>query len=379
MQEAIELFEIIKCFLYRKEYVPKKKIDEVKLYNLAAQNSVSSFLYDWAKKCESQEVKQAIINDFNRQIIRDTNFNLEAKNIFEQFEKNKIDTVLVKGITMKEIYPQDYIRPMCDIDLLVHSEDVDRVSEMMKEMKYNKEEDIQRHLSFEKKPFFLVEVHRNLVSETEVFFEYFKNIWTQVVKYQDYQHVYRLAINDTYLFCIIHLYLHFKYAGNDIKDMLDVYLINEKYKNEFDFEKIHQKLEEFGIAEFEKNIKQIAYKWFSDEVIEDFDSVEKYILKGESLSNFYHFSVLEKKGKKAYFVARFFPGLQEMKRKFLVLEKLPFLLPIMWCVRIVKGIFSRYHTWGDRAEVAKMVKNTSKEELEEIKMVYQKLGIIRKD
>ena len=74
MRETKALLEIIRSFLEQREAVLEGTIDEPKLYQLAKKHRVSHFLMNWARKdCESGEIKSQIEEDFNYQILRDTN------------------------------------------------------------------------------------------------------------------------------------------------------------------------------------------------------------------------------------------------------------------------------------------------------------------
>lgn len=88
MEEAKALLKIIKAFLEEREIVLEGTIDEEKLYELARKHGMSHFLMDWSRSnCQSEKIKQLILEDYNRQIIKDTNQNVELERIFEHFEE----------------------------------------------------------------------------------------------------------------------------------------------------------------------------------------------------------------------------------------------------------------------------------------------------
>jgi len=380
MNEAKVLLEIIKSFLENKECIIKEEIEEEKLYELAERHKMSNFLIVWAKKnCQSERVKEKILADYNMQIIKDTNENIEFEQILKAFEEAEIETVVVKGATMKEVYPQNYMRQMCDIDIMVHEKDFSKASKIMKTFGFDEFYDHEKHLVFQKKPFILVEMHRKLIPGADVSHEYFNNIWSFCIPYLNYKNIYRMTIEDSYIFCIIHLIRHFKYAGIEIRDVLDVYLFYEKYKSVFDFDKINKKLEEFEAKEFEEKIRKIAYQWFGSSQIGDFDEVEKFILKGQSIQNQIHYAVGEKQGKSNYTMRLFFPELKIMREKYPILKKAPVLLPATWMIRIMKDIFSKETTMKERFATIKLIQGTNQEKVEDIQKIYQKLGIIRKE
>lgn len=202
MEEAKSLLEIVKCFLFEKNDMPNHNIDEEKLYHLAKINKLSNFLENWAEKyCKSEKIRNEIYQDYTAQIIKDTNQNIENEKILNTLEKNNIKTLVVKGILIKDIYPQNYMRQMCDLDILVNSNDFKKASELLKDMGYHKDYDQEKHLTFMKSPFFIVELHRKLVlKKDEIGYEYFNHIWPLCVTYKNYKNIYQLDITNAYVF-----------------------------------------------------------------------------------------------------------------------------------------------------------------------------------
>lgn len=376
MEEAKALLKIIKAFLEEREIVLEGPIDEEKLYELVRKHGMSHFLMDWSRSnCQSEKIKQLILEDYNRQIIKDTNQNVELERIFEHFEEAGIETLLVKGATTKEAYPQDYMRSMHDMDMMIHERDFKKASKMMKSLGFEEFYDHEKHLVFTKKPWIIVEMHRKLIPGGEVSHEYFNDIWPLCEPYQDYKNVVRMNLEDSYVFVVIHLIRHFKFTGIEIRDVLDIYLLNEKYQKVYQWDRINEKLEEFGAKEFEENIRRIAYDWFGDEEIEAFSAEEQFILEGASVRNNVNYHIGERQGKGAYLVRLFFPEFKVMKEKYPVLKRVPILLPVTWVARIVKDIFSRETTVKNRMDTIKMIQEADLEETKKIQEIYQKLGI----
>lgn len=380
MSEEKVLLQIVKNFLDEKEYVGDEKIDEKRLYYLAKKNKMSNFLINWAKqKNVSEEVKSKIQADFNEQIIKDTNENVEFERMLNRFEETGIQMLVVKGFLMKELYPQSYMRQMCDIDFMVHVEDLKKASEVMKELGFEKIYNHGKDLLFLKKPFLLVEMHRKLVVDGKVESEYFNKIWQKCIPYKHYQNILQLDVNDAYIFCITHLRRHIGSGGINVRDVLDVYLFYENCKAKFALDKIKAKLEEFEIVKFEENIRKIAYKWFGNEPNYDFNEVEKFIFQGANMKNQVNYAVGKQGGKMIYLRHLFFPTIAVMKEKYPVLGKAPILLPIAWIDRIAKDVFSKATTISARLNKIKLIKSTDVNDVEYIQKIYEELGIRRKE
>lgn len=199
------------------------------------------------------------------------------------------------------------------------------------------------------------------------------------VPYQNYKNIYQMTLEDSYIYCIAHLIRHFKIAGIMVRDVLDVYLYNEAYKDEFDRKKIQEKLTEFGIEKFEEKIREIAYHWFGEKIDGTFDEVEKFILHGTNEANQVHFRIGENGSKIACLRRLVFPTFSVMKDKYPILEKLPVLLPFTWGARLIQDFFSKEANVGDRLHKVKLIYKAKAEDVQETQEIYEKLGIVRKE
>lgn len=376
-KEAKSLLEIIKSFLSETEGTVATDIDEKKLYQLAKANSVSNFLQKWAQKyCKSQAIKEKIDQDYSAQIVKDTNQEIEVEKLFYALEQHNIKTLVVKGVLMKDIYPQNYMRQMCDIDILVNSDDFKKATKMIENMGFHKLYNQEKHLIFTKPPFMMIELHRKLILKKDVVgYEYFKDVWPLCIQYKKYQNIYQLDRNHAYVFCILHLLTHFKFTGIKIKDVLDVYLYNETYKEDLNHEKLNEIFQDLGITDFAKNIKEISYKWFGEQSLDEFDEVEEFILKGTSSNNRVNYSIGKNNGKIKFLRELLFPNREVMQEKYPSLKKNPLLLPIMWITRIGKDVFSKGIPLKNRIHTLKLIKQANHEEIEKVKSIYHKLGI----
>lgn len=378
MEEAKLLLKIIKSFMEDKKCPENPNISEEKLYKLAKKHKVENFLKNWAEtKCKNEEIRNKILSSYNIQIIKDTNENIELEQILNKFEEATIETLVVKGVTMKEVYPKDYMRKMCDLDILVHSKDFKIASNIIKALNFEKLHNEEKHLVFQKKPLIYVELHRKLMPDGDISSDYYNNIWSSSIKYRNYNNIYRMNIEDTYIFCIIHLLRHFKEAQIKIRDILDVYLINEKYKNIFNLKQLDKTLEKLEAKKFEENIKKISYKWFETSEINEFDEIEEFILQDISIKNEVNCDIEKNNGKINSIIQMFFPKFKRMKAEYPILKKLPILLPIIWIIRIFKKLFSKERTMKERVNKIKLIKNANKEEVKKIDNIYKKLGIIK--
>ena len=67
------------------------------------------------------------------------NLEYELEHIKSVFEKNKIEYILLKGSVLRNYYPEPWMRTSCDIDILVHDEQLDKAVKVLTQTGYRVE------------------------------------------------------------------------------------------------------------------------------------------------------------------------------------------------------------------------------------------------
>ena len=104
--------------------------DEVKeLYNLSKNHDVINLIADALIKNGLIKMSSPYYPKFKYELKYSAGFvaNLEyeIEHIKSVFEKNKIEYILLKGSVLRNYYPEPWMRTSCDIDILVHDEQLD--------------------------------------------------------------------------------------------------------------------------------------------------------------------------------------------------------------------------------------------------------------
>ena len=72
------------------------------------------------------EIKQKFEKQILTAIYRYENINSELETLKTAFEEEKIPFIPLKGSVIRQYYPEPWLRTSCDIDILVHEEDIER-------------------------------------------------------------------------------------------------------------------------------------------------------------------------------------------------------------------------------------------------------------
>ena len=328
--------------------VPADEISFNRLYDIATASCTEAIFADAVIELSKMhsfdsEFLKVITEKKNHTILSDTVHNYEIERILSQFEKYQVVNLPMKGYFLKKDYPHSFYRSISDFDILFDISDIDKVKNIFSEIGYKFEKCDEHQYHFSKKPFMYIEMHKDLVPESDNCYPYLANQLKNSLKRDGYEYSRAMSIEDYYVYMIVHASKHFKIGGIGLRMVLDEYIFYKKYSDSFDKEYLAKQLENCGVTVFEKKIRKIAFDWFSENSVkENFNDVEEYILMSFALgrldvaimSEFEKNSIKEKNGKKKsrarLFLSSVFPSKSRMVYSDAYLEKFPFLLPFAW-------------------------------------------------
>ena len=352
-----QLIYILECAV--NNIVPEKEIiDEIdmeQLFKLCQKHKLTSIVENVLEKIGIknnqfyQEKQKAIRNQIY--------YEHERNQILKELENNKIWYMPLKGIIMKDLYPNSSMRQMADNDILFDSAKQDLVIKIMTklgfEVKCIKKYD---HDIFYKNNILNFEMHKQLygIKHNPKFYQYYKNIKEKLLKDDNNQYGYHFKDEDFYLFMMTHDYKHFYNGGTGIRGLLDCFVFLNKKEKLLDWNYISNELKKLDIIEFEKERRELAKKLYSPNGISDLNEQEKEKIKEYMNAGAYgtyetvskrriakYFNKTRSNSKIKYMLSRVFPSYEYMKELYPVLSKNRLILPIGYIYRIIRGIFKR--------------------------------------
>jgi len=274
------------------------------------------------------------------------------KDIKQIFEIEKIDYFFVKGPVVAEFYPVPALRSMGDVDIIVHSEDREKVREILLSKGFVNESSRDDCEWDYYKGDLKIEIHDNLL--------YFDAINPKcemdlMTKAWDYVNNNELDINFHFVYLLIHLKKHLLYEGVGFRQFMDIAVLI-KYGG-LDFDKVKELLKKAKMFEFASVCMSLCEKWFNInspvvEKISDvfYNDVTSRILCGgvfgfqnNNSKETRQINSVVKRGKLCYIITVLFPPYKELrynKKYFFVLGR-PWLLPVAWIYRFVISITNK--------------------------------------
>jgi hypothetical protein len=215
----------------------------------------------------------------NDSIRRTVLFDHERAEIFKAFEENGIWYCPLKGIEIKELYPQYGTRQMSDNDILFDKDKAADVRNIMEAMGYECVLFTNHcHDSYHKKPIFNFEMHKTLFNESDIdcFFDYYSDVKERLLKDDDNGYGYHFSDEDSYIYYIAHNHKHLHSSGSGLRSLVDIYLYDIN-KQGMDRDYIETELKKLNLFEEEKVLKSLAKKLFDPYEERELNEEEKEI------------------------------------------------------------------------------------------------------
>lgn len=352
-----------------------KKMNLFNIYKFSKAHSITAIVYNALEVSgiisDNEDMTVECIkmlsqwkHDRDRVIFINTHMDIEREKILGFMEQKGIWYVPLKGIILRHLYPSTEMRQMGDNDILYDKKYQEDLYEFMLANKYEAEEYKEsNHDTYIKRPMYNFEMHTSLFNDknTGVWNNYYNDIIKRLVKDEDKQYGYHFTDEDFYIYLIIHMMKHFDEGGIGIRAMIDCYLYIKEYNYKLDWSYINSELETLGISDFEKKIKVLSSKMFSNidglqkaEISADEAALLKYIFYsgtygGQASKIIYNVAKLNSENKKPnkkgwkikYLWKRVFPEKEFMMRYYPTAYKYKVLIPFVYVQRIFKGIFQK--------------------------------------
>ena len=362
--------------------LPSSDMDWKSLFSYAKKHSIFNMLYYGVKELPEEHRPDATFfakldYDTMHGIAIGVNQEEAAKEIEQTFEQEGIRLLAVKGICTRKRYPFPELRTMGDIDLLYQAFQTKKMQDAMEGLGYGDGEEGRKHDSFFRPPCLGIEMHRELLAADSKYYSYYEDIWERVQLKKGRKYIYKMSLEDEYIYSILHLVEHFQNGGIGIRFVMDVYVYNHLEDMNWDY--VKAELRKLELLEFYTNISRLAEKWFGDEEEQNEDNdlikeIEAYILSNGTFGTSRNAAAaaVAKEGRTKFLLKTVFPDLENMKTMFPWLEKWPVLLPYSWALRGVRSVLFR------RKNIAIQMKKLQQGDREygnQLKVFYKACGL----
>lgn len=270
----------------------------------------------------------------------------EYENICNALEKTNIPFLPLKGSVLREYYPEAWMRTSCDIDILVHEEEVEKAREILvNAYGYTDQGKGSHDISLFAPTNIHIELHYDLIEESKAkeSSKVLETIWRTATIRNGSVCWYNMPDEMFYFYHIAHMAKHFEDGGCGIRPYIDLWILD--HIQGADQEKRDDLLNQGKLLQFANVARKLSRVWFGgDEHDSVSQQMEDYILRGGVYGNNKNRIIVQqqkKGGRIKYALSRIFIPYDVIKFHYPVLQKHRWLTPFMevrrWCKLIFCG------------------------------------------
>ncbi len=268
-------------------------------------------------------------------VYRYENINYEYNRICDTLESAGIPFIPLKGSVIRKYYAEPWMRTSCDIDILVHEEELDRAAKQIVDfLGYTRGEKGQHDISLHSSGGVHIELHYSLIEDDAIgeANKILLEVWDFAKSVDGALYHCELRDEMFYYYHIAHMAKHFVLGGCGVRPFLDICVLNNKL--EYDTESRYEILARGGLSLFARSSEELCEVWFGNaEHTEVTAQMQEYLLGAGVYGNMSNKIAVEqgKKGGKLnyamsriwlpYEVLRFhYPSLEKHRRLLLFYE-----------------------------------------------------------
>lgn len=216
-------------------------------------------------------------NVMRRQIL----YRAEKNRVLQTLEDNGVWYMPLKGIVIRECYPNETMREMVDQDILFDAGKADLVRSLMESIGYTCEEfDVEAHAHdvYHKPPVYCFEMHRTLMNHYADYalFDYYRKKENLLKKDSGNRFGYHMSNEDFYIYLICHMFKHYAGAGIGLRALVDIRVYLRRYGDELDRAYLAEELAKLKLVGFESKMRGLACKIFSGQPLSEEEERELY-------------------------------------------------------------------------------------------------------
>ena len=231
------------------------------LLRLGRIHQVEGILYHQGRGFLPPKYENLLMQRYGATVYYYANRTLMVKLLADELQAQHIPYFIIKGAAVADYYPVPALRTMGDTDLVVHTEDRQRVHEIFLSHGYSNESHFEDREWIYYKNQMEFELHDNLIYSEVInrkeHEEYLKDFWKYV---QDGV----LDWNFHLLFLLFHLRKHLMNSGVGFRQFMDVAL-TAKNNKDLNWAWIEEELDKLGMLRFAKTVFALNHIWFDVE------------------------------------------------------------------------------------------------------------------
>lgn len=277
----------------------------------------------------------------------------DREKLLSALDAAKIPHLPLKGAVLQGYYPKPWMRTSCDVDVLVKREHLeDATAYLLRELSYTEKERATHDISFTTTSGNSMELHFDLVEEGRAnsASEVLGSVWSDARLSEGSEYRYEVSDAFFYFYHIAHMAKHFECGGCGIRPFVDLWILDSR--SGIDASLRDELLLRGGLLKFANAARRLADVWFAGEAEDELTArMSDFLLHGGAYGSSDNRVALQqgkRGGRIGYIFSRLFIPYSKLKLYYPVLERHPYLMPLMQVRRWFMLL---------RPDVAKMAKS----------------------
>ncbi len=312
------------------------------LFSLSKRHDLAHIVSQALYKC-GLLTDQEMLSKFSRaemmSVYRNEQIKYAYKQICDCFDESDIPYIPLKGSVIRPYYPKESMRTSCDIDILIKEENLDNAINILVQKGFKCGKKNYHDVSLYSPNKIHLELHFNIQEKIDSLDIVLKDAWEHAELIHGSRYEFSKEFFMFHIFA--HMSYHFLSGGCGVRSLMDIWII--KHKMGIDYTEAKSLLKKAGIYQFAEEINNLVDVCFSDKPKDDFSKVLlSYIFNGGVYGTMQNQIIVKKSRNNSmviYVLKKFFLPYKDMKAKYPVLQKCPFLLPLCWIRRLFEIIF----------------------------------------
>lgn len=228
------------------------------------------------------EISQKFQKQHMLAVYRYQKMNYELEQICQTLEDTKIPFIPLKGSVIRKYYPEPWMRTSCDIDILVHKNDLEKATTLLMDKMDYKCDFISPHdVSMYSPSSMHIELHYELIEDKLIgkADSLLQQVWDYSTLEVGATSKYRMSNDYFYFYHLAHMAKHMISGGCGIRSFLDLHIMN--HSKEYGQLQGCDLLRQGQLMQFATEANKLSEYWFGNEIQIDVmgKTLQKYILQ----------------------------------------------------------------------------------------------------
>ena len=379
----IQIVEFIKSAINgEKVNIDKNQyIDWESIINLSKEHKIEALVYSAIQNESKENIPQNLLKSWKQDVfisgVTQQNHIKEVEGILHIFNEANIDVLVLKGLIIRDLYPNATLRTMSDSDIVVKKEDLEKSIELILSREYAEIEISPSHFVYWKPGCLPIELHWNLADEH--FFkqicQFEEDMWPNVKKTNiGSAKANEMSLEDFAIFQCIHMAKHLVYRGFGIRHLIDFALLVNKRGSEINWINFLDRCKKYGIYKFVLQVMltcnilfdMIIPKSITEIVNKDKSYLNEFIndifesgVHGKqdfvsSVASEFAYTADKENGKNESSFKRYmrflFPKVENMSQRYHYAKKNKVLVPAAWIHHLIRGVCNKDYSMKDKVK-----------------------------